>query len=436
MADDQGWGDTGYNEHPFVKTPNLDEMSRQGLRFDRFYAAAPVCSPTRGSVLTGRNPNRIKILDHGHYMRPQEETLAEALKRGGYVTGHFGKWHIGSVQKESPVCPGNSGFDEWISAPNYFDIDPYLSDKGIARQYKGESSALVVDWTLNFIKKHADGDKPMFAVVWFAAPHSPHKSLLPEKNMYKGKKGRGYFQEITALDRAFGRLRAGLRKHGIRDNTLLWYCSDNGGLMKESSGGRNKKGSIYEGGLRVPAIIEWPAKIKPAVSALPSFTSDMLPTLLEVAGVKRENAYPLDGVSLLPVMYGRAQKRTKGMGFWRQDVMGQSTFSDKIVKEMMKAQAAGRSPAIPERLKKDIEEFPQHSLSKLPGHAAWLQWPWKLHKIQRKGVEVFELYNLEEDSMEAKDLSASQPERLSKMKAMILQWQQSVVNSLNGKDYK
>ncbi|NQZ60261.1 MAG: sulfatase-like hydrolase/transferase, partial [Lentisphaeraceae bacterium] len=148
MADDQGWGDTGYNGHPFVQTPELDKMARAGLRFDRFYAGAPVCSPTRGSVLTGRHPMRIKILNHGHYMRPQEETIAEALKRGGYATGHFGKWHIGSVQKQSPVCPGNSGFDEWITAPNCFDIDPYLSDNGIAKRFKGESSSLVVDWAI------------------------------------------------------------------------------------------------------------------------------------------------------------------------------------------------------------------------------------------------------------------------------------------------
>ena len=176
MADDQGWGDVAYNGHPFVQTPELDAMSQAGLRFDRFYAGAPVCSPTRGSVLTGRNPNRIKILDHGHYMRPQEETIAETLKRAGYVTGHFGKWHVGSVQKQSPVSPGNSGFDEWISAPNFFDIDPYLSDQGIAKQFKGESSALVVDWTLDFVQRHAKHDQPLFIVAWFASPRPSSRS--------------------------------------------------------------------------------------------------------------------------------------------------------------------------------------------------------------------------------------------------------------------
>ena len=114
MADDQGWGDTGYNGHPLAKTPNLDAMVQEALVFNRFYAAAPVCSPTRGSVLTGRHPIRIKITNHGRYMRPQESTLAEELRGAGYVTGMFGKWHVGSAQKDSPVNPGNSGFDEWV----------------------------------------------------------------------------------------------------------------------------------------------------------------------------------------------------------------------------------------------------------------------------------------------------------------------------------
>jgi len=114
MADDQGWGDMAYNGHPVLKTPNFDAMAASTLRFDRFYAAAPVCSPTRGSVMTGRHPNRFGCFKWGHTLRPQEITIAEALKTAGYVTGHFGKWHLGSVRKGSPVNPGASGFDEWF----------------------------------------------------------------------------------------------------------------------------------------------------------------------------------------------------------------------------------------------------------------------------------------------------------------------------------
>jgi len=118
MADDQGWGDTGYNGHDRLKTPTLDEMAASCLRFDRFYSAAPVCSPTRGSVLTGRHPNRYGCFSWGYTLRPQEVTIAEVLKTAGYRTGHFGKWHLGPVRADSPVSPGNSGFDEWLSSPN------------------------------------------------------------------------------------------------------------------------------------------------------------------------------------------------------------------------------------------------------------------------------------------------------------------------------
>jgi arylsulfatase A-like enzyme len=124
MADDQGWGDVGYNGHPVLKTPRLDEMAAAGLRFDRFYAAAPVCSPTRGSVMTGRHPNRFGCFQWGHSLRPNEVTLAEILKGAGYATGHFGKWHLGSVRAGSPVNPGASGFDRWLSAENFYDNDP------------------------------------------------------------------------------------------------------------------------------------------------------------------------------------------------------------------------------------------------------------------------------------------------------------------------
>ena len=132
MADDQGWGDMAYNGHPVLETPHFDAMAKAGLRFDRFYAGAPVCTPTRGSVMTGRHPNRFGCFKWGHTLRPQEITVAEALKQAGYATGHFGKWHLGSVQPGSPVNPGASGFDDWLSAPNYYDNDPFMSREGTA----------------------------------------------------------------------------------------------------------------------------------------------------------------------------------------------------------------------------------------------------------------------------------------------------------------
>ena len=139
MADDQGWGEMGYQGHKALKTPYFDEMSRSGLRFDRFYAAAPVCSPTRASCLTGRHPNRMGVFKWGYPMRTGETTIAEALKKAGYTTGHFGKWHLGSVRADSAACPGANGFDEWASAPNFYENNPLFSHNGKVIEVKGES---------------------------------------------------------------------------------------------------------------------------------------------------------------------------------------------------------------------------------------------------------------------------------------------------------
>ncbi|MCR4414502.1 MAG: sulfatase-like hydrolase/transferase, partial [Thermoguttaceae bacterium] len=143
-ADDQGWGDMAYQGHPVLKTPVFDEMARTGLRFDRFYAAAPVCSPTRGSVLTGRTPNRFGCFQWGYTLRPQEVTVAEVLRAAGYATGHFGKWHLGSLRADSPVSPGQSGFERWFSSPNFFEIDPWMARDGKAVRVRGEGSEVTV----------------------------------------------------------------------------------------------------------------------------------------------------------------------------------------------------------------------------------------------------------------------------------------------------
>ena len=436
MADDQGWGDTGYNGHPVVKTPNLDAMAKEALVLNRFYAAAPVCSPTRGSVLTGRHPIRVKITNHGRYMRRQERTLAEELHGAGYVTGMFGKWHVGSAQKDSPVSPGNLGFDEWVIGLNFFDNDPYLSRNGIVEQIKGSGSAITIDETITFLRKHKDDDKPMFAIAWFPSPHGPHQEKPADPQMYAGVAGAGYFAEITVLDQAFGRLRSELRRLEIEKNTILWYCSDNGGLRTESSGGRGKKGSIYEGGLRVPGLLEWPKRIPAGRTNLPATTSDMLPTLLAAAGVQRRGTTPLDGINLMPMIDGKIEKREKPIGFWFGLQGGQSTWSDRILKAIMDAQKSGGPNPHPERLRKDIDEFPQFPEDKFVGHAAWLDWPWKLHRKEGKEV-TYELYNLESHPMEDKDLSTDPKnrDRVQMMQRELAKWQISVTRSLNGKDY-
>jgi arylsulfatase A-like enzyme len=169
MADDQGWGDTSYNGHPELKTPNLDALAASGLRLNRFYAAHCNCSPTRGSVMTGRHPVRYGTFSPGAPIRAQELTVAKVLQSAGYATGHFGKWHLNgkngdkntteipgrAILAADPLSPGKMGFDEWVSADNFFDLDPVLGRNGVPEKFHGDSSDVTTDEALKFIRKQA-----------------------------------------------------------------------------------------------------------------------------------------------------------------------------------------------------------------------------------------------------------------------------------------
>jgi arylsulfatase A-like enzyme len=438
MADDQGWGDMAYNGHPVLKTPTFDQMSREGLRFDRFYAGAPVCSPTRASVMTGRTPNRMGCFKWGYTLRPQEITVAEALKTAGYTTGHFGKWHLGSMRADSPVSPGQSGFDQWFSSPNFFEIDPWMARNGKAVKTTGEGSEVIVDAALEFVRS---AKQPFLAVVWFGSPHAPHIGIERDLTLYKDQpKNRAFLAEITAMDRAMGKLRAGLRSAGIADDTVLWYCSDNGAIPQGSTGGlRGKKGMIYEGGLRVPGLLEWPAKIRqPRATSLPSCTVDIYPTLLELGGAKVERQPPLDGVSLAPLLLGEMKSRPRPLGFWDYAIGGIASKSSALLEELAKEQAAGKvRPAAEAEPIPEAQLRSDYSDKTFPGHSAWLDGDWKLHRIEGKkdGVK-WELYNLGTDRTESRDLVATETDRAARMKAELETWLRSVVASLNGEDYK
>jgi arylsulfatase A-like enzyme len=443
MADDQGWGDMAYNGHPHLKTPHFDAFAKEGIRFDQFHAAAPVCSPTRGSVMTGRTPNRYGCFQWGHPLRPQEVTVAQVLKTAGYRTGHFGKWHLGSVQAAGEVTPGKCGFDEWVSAPNFFDLDPVLSDKGKAVPFKGDSSDVTADLAVKFIRDCAAKKQRFLAVVWFGSPHAPHKALEEDRTPYAGRPAeeQHFLGEITAMDRAFGRVRKEIKDLGLRDNTLLWYCSDNGALPKVGSSGgrRGQKAAIYEGGLLVPGLLEWPAAVRaPRVIAAPCVTSDIYPTVLDVTGAKAARQPPLDGVSLVPLLQGKAEQRGKPIGFWNHPTPGVGTPAKLWMDELYADQKAGREPADPARLFANAGKIgPPHPLDHFPGHAAWLDGHWKLHRIEnaKTGGVRWELYDLAADPKESRDLMAAEPTRTAAMRKELTAWLESVVRSLNGEDY-
>jgi arylsulfatase A-like enzyme len=437
MADDQGWGDMGYMGHKVLKTPVFDEMARSGLRFDRFYAAAPVCSPTRASVLTGRHPNRMGCFQWGHTLRKHEITIAEALKQAGYTTSHFGKWHLGSVRADSEVAPGKNGFDEWASAPNFYENNPLFSHNGKVIENTGESSAVTVDLALKWMAKVKD--KPFLSVIWFGNPHSPHIGTDKFLKMYEGetKAYANFYAEITGMDAAMGQLREGIRKLGVADNTILWYCSDNGGLKPNSMAGLSgKKGKLLEGGIRVPGIIEWPNIIKKhRITNVPANTVDIYPTILELAGIKQPHNQPvLDGVSLANLIHNKSFTRQKPMGFWHYPIGGRSMRARQMLEALQKEQSAGKQAPAPKAGFVDKK----YLLDKFPGPSAWISGDWKLHRVANKTGEnpSYRLYNLKKDMQEKTDLAAAQPERLVRLKGELAAWQKSVVNSLNGNDYR
>lgn len=400
MADDMGWGQTGYQNHPVLKTPNLDAMAAGGLRFNRFYAGGPVCSPTRASVLTGRSHDRTGVLSHGYGLRVQEKTIAQALKDAGYVTGHFGKWHLNGhrgpgapIFGDDPKNPGSFGFDEWVSVSNFYDVNPLMSRSGEFEQFQGDSSEVAVAEAINFLGKHRSGDKPMFAVIWYGSPHSPFKALEQDKAEFGelNDVSANHYGELVAMDRSIGTLRNKLRELKIADNTMLVFCSDNGGLpnIKPETVGslRGNKGTVFEGGIRVPGVIEWPAVIEPRVTNYPACVMDLFPTVAEIVGLPETAMIkPLDGMSLRPLFDRELGQRPTPIGFRYQ--AKRALVSDRY-KLLTNNLASGN----------------------------------------------FELYDLSADAEETNDISNDHPEIFSNMKQQLLQWNASVDASFVGKDY-
>ncbi|MDZ4818555.1 MAG: sulfatase-like hydrolase/transferase [Planctomycetota bacterium] len=400
MADDMGWGQTGYRGHPVLKTPNLDAMAANGLRLDRFYAGGPVCSPTRASVMTGRSPDRAAVYTHGNALRRQEKTIAQALSTAGYTTAHFGKWHLNGfkgagvpILKDDPYSPGAFGFQHWTSTSNFFDLNPLLSHQGTITEHRGDSSEIIVDQAVQFLKAKQNGGKPLFAVIWYGTPHSPFRALPADKAQFANldAASANHYGELGAMDRSIGTLRKSLRELGIADNTLVVFCSDNGGLANIASGTvgnlRGHKGDLYEGGIRVPGIIEWPAVIKPRVTQHPACTMDLFLTVAEIVGLPASAMItPQDGVSLKPL------------------------FEKEI---------GPREKPIPFRFQKQT---------------ALVENQYKLVTMNRRGGE-YSLYDLNTDPKEQNDLREKLPGVYDSMRERLNAFNRSVDSSLAGQDY-
>ena len=403
MADDQGWGQTGYNGHPILKTPHLDEMAARGLRFERFYAAAPVCSPTRASVLTGRTNQRTGVESHGYALRLQEKTLATALSNAGYQTGHFGKWHLNGLRGPGvPISakdshhPGVFGFDTWLSVTNFFDRNPILSRNGDFEEFKGDSSEIIVDEAVKFISQQSILKRPSFTVIWFGTPHNPFMAAPEDARPFAhlDRDSKDQHGELVAMDRSIGTLRKLIKELGIAEQTIIWFTSDNGGLPKitpETVGGlRGFKGSLYEGGLRVPAIIEWPSHISPRVTSYPTVSMDIFPTLAEIVKLPASSMLNTnDGLSLKKLFDTEITTREKPIPF---DCLGNQAVIDN---------------------------------------------DWKLIRLGRNENKTpkFELYNLKQDPHEKLNLFDANEAEANRMLGLLTGFDSSIQRSIDGKDY-
>lgn len=469
MGDDHGWEETGYNGHPHVKTPVLDEIAATGLRLARFYAGHPNCSPTRASFLTGRHPNRMGTFAPGWSLRPEEITVAHVLSKAGYQCAHFGKWHVGTVKAGSPTNPGAMGFHEWLSHDNFFELNPSLSrNGGVPEVIRGESSEILVSEAIRFIDRARQADKPFFTIVWFGSPHEPYSGLpadlalyddLPAKYSQKkvrltsnetgdqvtrsqGEVLRERYAEITAMDRAIGQLRKHLAATGLRQDTLLFYCGDNGTSADASlaSPHRGVKSTVYEGGILVPGLIEWPARIsQPRTTSVRATTSDLLPTLCALTSQPLPDR-PLDGIDLTLLLDGKMTERPKPLYFWMYDT---SRFAGtKPVPYIDPEQQKGTTPLAKMQGGKATRDFTNYRHPALTdadelGPRAIIDGHFKLviHEPDQAAPK-YELFDLRTDPAEKTNLIQQQATIAVKLQAQLHQWQQSVLQSLAGADYR
>jgi arylsulfatase A-like enzyme len=369
MADDLGYGDTGFNGNTVIKTPSLDRMAADGVVMTNFHAGAPVCSPTRGTVLTGRHAFRYGIFSANVGFLPREEiTIPELLREQGYATGHFGKWHLGTLsrtmsskgEKRNPAAnyspPAWHGYDRsfvtesavatWNPAQGERARDnPFWGD-GVAldpnlRSLQGGAGRVVMDRAIPFIRQAVDDGKPFFTVIWFHAPHEPIIAGPDYLAMYEGHgEAAHYYGAITEMDEQIGRLRAELEELGVAGNTFITFTSDNGpegetaeGKRAGTTGGlRGRKRSLYEGGVRVPTVTVWPGKVSPGTRTdVQTSTLDYLPTVLDILNIGMPDDRPIDGVSMMPLLTGTANTRPAPIPFWHKERMALIEGNLKLV---------------------------------------------------------------------------------------------------------
>lgn len=439
LTDDQGWGDLSSFGHEFIKTPNIDQLAKEGIKFSQCYSAAAVCSPSRSAILTGRTPFRNGVFrwipeDHYCHLQSDEITLPQLLRKNGYQTAHFGKWHLSNFSetlvKESkwpqkftdfgfgtdPNQPTmkDYGYDYWLATgnvarPSHENPDNFFLNGKPMGPLNGYAAQLVAKEVVKWIREHRNNDKPFFMTLWFHEPHGPIMSDPKFIERYDGKIDdpsiKQYFANVTQIDEAVGEIVRVMKEEGIYDETLIWYTSDNGpeggseyvasgktedigsARYRGSTGGlRGRKRYTHEGGIRVPGIISWPAGFKRngiqpgGINGEPIIGSDIFPTFLDIAGIDVPKNVTLDGTSILPILENKKFHRIKPL-FWRNT----------------------------------NQEF----------RLALRDGDWKI--IAKADQTGFELFNLAVDPRETTNLSSHEPELFERLKKALLQYDDEVL---------
>jgi len=458
LADDLGSKDLGCYGGP-VKTPVLDGLAAKGVRFTDFHAGAAVCTPSRATLLTGRQNLRTGIYgvlqDHMHDMHllEREVTIAEVLKKAGYGTAHFGKWHVGMTSgKRKKPSLHDHGFDYWFGLsnganPSHRNPTNFMRNGKRVGPMKGYSSQIVVSDAINWLETKANTDQPFFMNIWFNEPHS--KLAAPDEiiSIYGDLKDEAaiYSATVDNTDRAIGRLVAKLKETGKLDNTLIIYSSDNGSYRADRNGGlTGNKGSNFQGGLRSPGIFFWPDGIRGGrIESTPSGAVDLLPTICGLAGIDKPKGVHLDGADLSPLLIEKGTfKRSQPM-FWlapssghlatlREEnytLMGYRGYKlpsnqarkNELLQEM--ARLAGIDPSTPNlgsRVSNTTFTSPEYKRLKnefvrlRTFQEAWIP------IIKEGGFSRFALYDLKADPLQKKDISKQRPEVTNRLKKKLL----------------
>jgi arylsulfatase A len=411
LADDLGYGDLACYGNPIIKTPHLDRLAQEGLKLTSCYAGACNCSPSRCAMLTGRNPYRAGIYnwipeDSPVHLRKTESTIAKLLQQAGYSTVLVGKWHLnGKFNAPDHPQPNAHGFDYWFATqnnaePSHHEPVNFVRNGKPVGPLQGYSSTIIVDEAIHWLKEvRKDDAKPFALFVWLHAPHEP--IATPEKftSMYPKVETPSqavYYGNVTMLDDEVGRLLKTLDDLKLRDNSMVFFTSDNGPAhrVKHPHGVatplRGKKNHLYEGGIRVPGIVRFPARIKPGVSDEPLGFVDLLPTTCELAGITIPENHPkLDGASFVPVFEDKPIVRTTPL-YWQ---MNRSDEKPKVAMRVgdWKLLATLTGPELkPAAGDKEGD----------------------LDIMKKAELDRFELYNLKDDIAESKDLAEKEPEKL------------------------